>query len=93
MDKYRESTKQAGYARELKRLADNHEVIKDAMGGLILAPVDLSKPGLRILDCATADGISPRTRVDPFSCSVCAFSTSGLLLMAFSAPAYRHVAP
>jgi hypothetical protein len=65
MDKYRESTKEAGDAKELKRLTDNHEVIKDAMGGLIWAPVDLSKPGLRILDCATADGTSPRTRVDP----------------------------
>lgn len=51
-----ETTKQAGHARELKRLADNHEVFKDAMGGLLLAPVDLSKPGLRILDSATADG-------------------------------------
>jgi gliotoxin biosynthesis N-methyltransferase len=56
MDNLMETTKQAGHVRELKRLADNHEVFKDAMGGLLLAPVDFSKPGLRILDSATADG-------------------------------------
>jgi hypothetical protein len=56
MEKFLETTKQAGHARELKRLSDNHEVFKDAMGGLLLAPVNLSKPGLRILDSATADG-------------------------------------
>jgi hypothetical protein len=58
MEKFMETTKQAGHARELKRLRDNHEVFKDAMGGLLLAPVDLSKPGTRILDSATADGTS-----------------------------------
>jgi hypothetical protein len=56
MEKFMETTEQAGHARELKRLADNHDVFKDAMGGLLLVPVDLSKPGLRILDSATADG-------------------------------------
>jgi hypothetical protein len=40
MDNFMETTKQAGHVRELKRLADNHEVFKDAMGGLLLAPVD-----------------------------------------------------
>ena len=43
---------------ELKRLADNHETIKDTMGKLVLAPVDFSKPGLRILDSACANGRS-----------------------------------
>lgn len=51
-----ETTQQAGHARELQRLADNHEVFKDVMGGLLFAPVDLSRPGLYILDSATADG-------------------------------------
>lgn len=42
---------------EPARLRMQHEVIKDAMGGrLILAPVDMSRPGLRILDSATTDG-------------------------------------
>jgi hypothetical protein len=44
-------------AAEVERLTHQHEVIKDHMGSLILAPVDLSKPGLKILDSATADGI------------------------------------
>lgn len=40
---------------ESSRLSNQHDIIKDEMGGLVLAPVDLSKP-LRILDSATADG-------------------------------------
>lgn len=44
---------------ELRRLGDQHAVLKSAMGTLVLAPVDFSKPGLRILDSGTADGIVP----------------------------------
>jgi hypothetical protein len=44
---------------EVERLRLQHEVVKDAMGGkLIAAPIDLSVAGLRILDSATADGKS-----------------------------------
>lgn len=42
---------------EVNRLKNQHEVIKVAMGGLVIAPVDLSSAPLRILDSATADGI------------------------------------
>lgn len=52
-----QTTKKAGHEDELKRLSDNHEVITNAMGGLFMAPVDLTKPGIRILDSATADGM------------------------------------
>jgi hypothetical protein len=46
-----------GSPTEAQRLQLQHEIIKDAMGGkLVAAPLDLSKPGLRILDSATADG-------------------------------------
>lgn len=87
-----ETTKQAGHAKELKRLSDNHDVFKDAIGGLILAPVDLSKSGLLILGYATADGKSPRRLEDHFLFWLCIlnqrFVTNGI-----SAPAYRHVAP
>jgi len=43
---------------EVKRLTNQHDVIKDEMGpqGLVLAPIDLSGEPLRILDSATADG-------------------------------------
>lgn len=41
---------------EISRLSNQHDVIKDEMGGLILAPIDLSQP-LRVLDSATADGM------------------------------------
>ncbi|KAI1421989.1 hypothetical protein F5Y12DRAFT_661069 [Xylaria sp. FL1777] len=42
---------------EVGRLRNQHDVIKDAMDGLlILAPVDLSTSPLRILDSGTADG-------------------------------------
>jgi hypothetical protein len=48
---------------EVKRLTNQHDVIKDEMGSqLVLAPIDLSKEPLRILDSATADG----------TCSLCA---------------------
>jgi hypothetical protein len=41
---------------ERKRLASNHFITKDAMGGhLVQAPVDFSQP-CYILDSGTADG-------------------------------------
>ena len=40
---------------ELERLACQHETIKRFMGNLMLAPIDLSRPGLRILDSGTVD--------------------------------------
>lgn len=41
---------------ERKRLASNHFIAKDAMGGkLVRAPVDFSRP-VKILDSGTADG-------------------------------------
>jgi hypothetical protein len=48
--------KNATEAAEVERLSYQHEVIKSFMGSLVLAPVDLTIPGLRILDSATADG-------------------------------------
>jgi hypothetical protein len=44
----------------MSRLSNQHDVIKDAMGGLVLAPINLSAKPLRILDSATADGICLR---------------------------------
>ncbi|ORY13904.1 hypothetical protein BCR34DRAFT_510426 [Clohesyomyces aquaticus] len=42
---------------EYKRLRAQHDMIKNVMNGkLVLAPVDLSKPDLAVLDSATADG-------------------------------------
>ena len=41
---------------ETDRLRLQHEIMKDCMKDLIKAPIDLSKPGLQILDQATADG-------------------------------------
>lgn len=48
--------KNAKEAAEVERLSYQHEVIKSFMGSLVIAPVDLTIPGLRILDSATADG-------------------------------------
>lgn len=43
---------------ESKRLSNQHEVIKAAMGGILLrAPVDFAAEGLRVLDSGTADGV------------------------------------
>lgn len=43
-------------ATEAARLQVQHTLAVDAVGGLVLAPCDLSKPDLRVLDCGTADG-------------------------------------
>ncbi|KAL8729326.1 MAG: hypothetical protein Q9166_004823 [cf. Caloplaca sp. 2 TL-2023] len=45
---------------EVERFTCQHEVVKDYIGGrLVFAPVDLFTPGLRILDFATADAVTP----------------------------------
>jgi SAM-dependent methyltransferase len=53
------ATREIGYPlesdEEIGRLSNQHDVIKDEMGQLVLAPIDLSAP-LRILDSGTADG-------------------------------------
>ena len=61
-----------GNADELQRLTCQHEVIKAHVGKLILAPLDLSKPGLRILDSATADGMWA-------SASICTMHDVGIM--------------
>lgn len=43
-------------SEESSRLSNQHEIIKDAMGRLVLAPIELSKSPLKILDSGTADG-------------------------------------
>ncbi|KAH7348593.1 S-adenosyl-L-methionine-dependent methyltransferase [Rhexocercosporidium sp. MPI-PUGE-AT-0058] len=43
--------------QEIHRLTIQHEVTKSAYPSLILAPIDLTQPGLKILDSATADGL------------------------------------
>nr|WNS47937.1 FunG [Talaromyces coalescens] len=58
MDALMEDAKRRGFQEEIDRLTDNHLVYTDAAGGkLSFAPIDWQKPGLRILDSATADGI------------------------------------
>ncbi|PVH82458.1 S-adenosyl-L-methionine-dependent methyltransferase [Cadophora sp. DSE1049] len=42
---------------EIYRLTIQHEIFKSAYSPLVLAPIDLSQPGLKILDSATADGL------------------------------------
>ncbi|KAL4903794.1 hypothetical protein BDW74DRAFT_179382 [Aspergillus multicolor] len=41
---------------ENKRLAGQHQIVKFGMGRLVLAPLDITRKGLRILDAATSDG-------------------------------------
>ncbi|KAI1820255.1 hypothetical protein F4861DRAFT_545814 [Xylaria intraflava] len=43
---------------ELTRLTKQHTLLKTELGGrLVLAPLDLNGPSLKILDCACADGL------------------------------------
>ncbi|KAF2789630.1 putative methyltransferase SirN-like protein [Melanomma pulvis-pyrius CBS 109.77] len=46
-----------GNPEELERLQLGQSVIKACMRKLVFAPVDLDKPGLQILDSATADSV------------------------------------
>jgi hypothetical protein len=48
---------------ELERLNLGHIIIKDHMQKLVWAPIDLSKPSLRILDSAAANGTYPHSHV------------------------------
>ncbi|OAA63431.1 hypothetical protein SPI_03594 [Niveomyces insectorum RCEF 264] len=41
---------------EAKRMQNQHEWLKGGAGGLVLAPIDLKGPPMRVLDAATADG-------------------------------------
>jgi hypothetical protein len=43
-------------SEESKRLQNQHEIFKDEMSGLVLAPIDLKASSLTILDSGTADG-------------------------------------
>ena len=57
MDDFLNHTAEQGHIDEIKRLKDNDEVFKAAMGGaFLIAPVDFSRPGLKVLDSAAADG-------------------------------------
>ncbi|MCJ1380197.1 hypothetical protein MMC17_003300 [Xylographa soralifera] len=41
---------------DLRPLTAQHDAIKECMGRLVLAPVDLTKPDVRVLDSGTGDG-------------------------------------
>jgi len=51
---------------EVKRLAYQHEILKDAMPDdqLLIVPVDANGSPLRVLDSATADGTSQPLLLD-----------------------------
>lgn len=41
---------------ENERLARQHQAVKLGMGKLVLAPMDTSREGLKVLDAGTSDG-------------------------------------
>ena len=52
-----EDVQKRGLQEEVTRLRDMHLTYTEAAGGkLTLVPIDFHKPGLRVLDSATADG-------------------------------------
>lgn len=55
-----ESEKSAPYILdsddEILRLREQHDVLIDAIGSLVVPPVDWTSPNLKILDSGTADG-------------------------------------
>jgi hypothetical protein len=53
---------------EAERMQNQHEWLKGCANGLVLAPIDLGRRGMRVLDSATADGIVPLFPVINHSC-------------------------
>ena len=47
----------AYHVEEVARLGAQHEVFLKSMGRLVVAPIDLTRHHLRVLDTGTADGI------------------------------------
>lgn len=45
--------------KEIERMQNQHEWVKACAKGLVKAPINLRRGGLRVLDSATADGIVP----------------------------------
>lgn len=44
---------------EAERMQNQHEWLKGGADGLVLAPIDLNRSKMRVLDAATADGMRP----------------------------------
>ena len=42
---------------DLKPSTAQHDAIVDCMGRLVVAPIDFTKPGTRVLDSGTGDGM------------------------------------
>lgn len=71
---------------EVKRLEQQHPVIKASMGGrLILAPIDFGRKDMRILDSGTSDGKTTRF-LQSFSWLVPLFSLAEPWAMAQNGP-------
>ena len=50
---------------EISRLTLQHSVVKAAANNrLLFAPIDLTQPGLKIIDSACADGKLPHSLID-----------------------------
>mgnify|MGYP001658028734 CR=1 FL=1 len=57
MNNFMRMTKNLGHKPELLRLVALDATYDDALGGrLVVAPIDMNKPGKKILDSGTADG-------------------------------------
>jgi hypothetical protein len=57
MDNFMEMTKKLGHQPELLRLRALDATYDDVLEGkLVVAPLDMSEPGKKILDSGTADG-------------------------------------
>lgn len=45
------------HSDDLRPLTAQHDAIKDCVGRLVLVPIDFTKPGARVLDSGTGDGM------------------------------------
>ena len=65
-------------------MQNQHEWLKGGADGLVLAPIDLNRSKMRVLDAATADGMGPVYGV--FTCDANILQATGCRMPSLSSP-------
>lgn len=74
---------------EAERMQNQHEWLKGGADGLILAPIDLNRSKLRVLDAATADGM--KLVCEFFNCDTNILQATGCRMPSLSSPVIQSL--
>lgn len=69
---------------EAQRMQNQHEWLKGGADGLVLAPIDLNRSKMRVLDAATADGMG--LIYEFFTCDANILKATGCRMRSLSSP-------